>query len=46
MHQAPQTRTTLREVEKASNDVPDVVSDAQSLIKSLENFDFLVGIIV
>lgn len=46
MHQAPQTRAALREVEKASNDDLDVVSDAQSLLKSLENFEFLVGMIV
>jgi hypothetical protein len=46
MHQAPQTRGALREVEKASNDDLDIVSDAQSLLKSLENFEFLVGMIV
>lgn len=46
MHQTPQTRIALREVEKASNDDPDVVSDAQYSIKSLENFEFLAGMIV
>lgn len=45
-HQAPQIRAALREVEKASTDDPTAISDAQSLIKSLESFEFLVGIVI
>jgi hypothetical protein len=45
-HQAPQIRAALREVEKASTDDPAAVSDAQSLIKSLESFEFLLGMVI
>ncbi|KAJ1290475.1 hypothetical protein BS78_02G246600 [Paspalum vaginatum] len=45
-HQTAQIRAALREVEKASTDDPTAVSDAQSLVKSIENFEFLVGMVI
>ncbi|XP_062191224.1 uncharacterized protein LOC133895028 [Phragmites australis] len=41
-YQTPQIRSALLELETSSTDDPKAVSDAQSLITALENFEFLV----
>ncbi|XP_066357929.1 uncharacterized protein [Miscanthus floridulus] len=45
-YQAPQIRSALQEVERTSSDDPKAVSDAQSLVTALENFEFLVGMVI
>ncbi|XP_066365377.1 uncharacterized protein [Miscanthus floridulus] len=45
-YQAPQIRSVLQEVERTSSDDPKAVSDAQSLVTALENFEFLVGMVI
>ncbi|XP_062182263.1 uncharacterized protein LOC133886585 [Phragmites australis] len=40
-YQTPQIRSALLELETSSTDDPKAVSDAQSLITALENFEFL-----
>jgi hypothetical protein len=47
-YQAPQIRTALLEVEKCAASTNDAkgVSEAQSLVTALENFEFLVGMVI
>jgi hypothetical protein len=45
-YQGPQIRSALQEVERTSSDDPKAVSDAQSLVTALENFEFLVGMVI
>ncbi|KAF2943933.1 hypothetical protein DAI22_02g102200 [Oryza sativa Japonica Group] len=45
-YQTPQIRSALLELEKASTDDPKAVSDAQSLVTALENFEYLVGMVI
>jgi len=44
--QTPQIRSTLLALEKASTDDPMAVSECQSLVRALENFEFLVGLVI
>jgi hypothetical protein len=44
--QTPQIRSALIALEKASTDDPGTVSDCQSLVSALENFEFLVGLVI
>ena len=45
-YQATQIRSALQEVERTSSNDPKAVSDAQSLVTALENFEFLVGMVI
>ena len=45
-YQTPQIRTTLRKVEEVCTDVPSTISDAQPLVGTLENFEFIVGMAI
>jgi hypothetical protein len=44
--QTPQTTSALIALEKASTDDPIAVSECQSLVSALENFEFLVGLVI
>ena len=44
-YQTPQIRSALQELKKASTDDPAVVSDVESLVNALENFEFIVGMV-
>jgi hypothetical protein len=44
--QTPQIRSALIALEKASTDDPMAVSECQSLVSALENFEFLVGLVI
>jgi len=43
--QTPQIRSALIALEKASTDDPMTVSECQSLVSALENFEFIVGLV-
>ncbi|CAA0834815.1 Protein ALWAYS EARLY 3 [Striga hermonthica] len=45
-YQAPQIRSALKEVERTSSDDPKAVSEAESLVTAIENFEFLVGMVI
>jgi hypothetical protein len=46
-YKTPQIGLAFQELMKRTSiDDPKVVSDAQSLVTTLENFDFLVGIFI
>ena len=47
-YQTPQIRKALKELEKSTTDVrdPAAVSDAQALVGTLENFEFIVGMVI
>ena len=45
-YQTPQIRSALKELENTSTDDPAAVSDAQSLVSALENFETLVGMVI
>jgi hypothetical protein len=45
-YQAPQIISALKEVERTCTDDPKTVSDAQSLVTALENFEFIVGMVI
>ena len=44
--QTPQIRSALIALEKASTDDPMAVSECQSLVSALENFEFIVGLVI
>jgi len=44
--QTPQIRSALIALEKASTDDPMEVSECQSLMSALENFKFIVGLVI
>jgi len=45
-YQAPQIRSALKEVERTCIDDPKSVSEARGLLKTIENFEFLVGMVI
>ena len=45
-YEAPQIISALKEVERTCTDDPKTVSDAQSLVTSLQNFKFIVGMVI
>ena len=45
-YQAPQIISALKEVERTGTDDPKTVSDAQSLVTALQNFKFIVGMVI
>ncbi|CAA0817438.1 TTF-type zinc finger protein with HAT dimerisation domain [Striga hermonthica] len=45
-YQAPQIRSALKEVERTSSDDPKAVSEAESLVTAIENFEFLVCMVI
>ena len=44
--QTPQIRSALIALEKASTDDPMAVSECQSLVSAIENFEFIVGLVI
>ena len=45
-YEAPQIISALKEVERTGTDDPKTVSDAQSLVTALQNFKFIVGMVI
>ncbi|XP_039851364.1 zinc finger MYM-type protein 1-like [Panicum virgatum] len=45
-YQTPQIRSALQKVEEVCTDDPSAVSDAQALVGTLENFEFIVGMVI
>jgi len=45
-YQTPQIRSALQKVEEVCTDDPSAVSDAQALVGTLENFEFIVGMAI
>ena len=45
-YQASQIRSTLEEVERTCTEDPKSVSEAGSLVTTIENFEFLVGMVI
>jgi hypothetical protein len=45
-YQAPQIRAALLEVERCFANDPKAISDAQGLVTTLENFEFLCGLVI
>ncbi|PNT76401.1 hypothetical protein BRADI_1g47806v3 [Brachypodium distachyon] len=45
-YQAPQLKKALLKLHRTSNDDPKTKSDAKSLVAALQNFEFLVGMVI
>ena len=45
-YQTPQIRSAMQKVEEVCTDDPSAVSDAQALVGTLENFEFIVGMAI
>ena len=45
-YQTPQIRSALQKVEEVCTDDLAAVSDSQSLVSTLENFEFILGMVI